>query len=87
MAWWFFTGDQISRDGWLHGIARGSHLTNMGVAAAIAAKLNTTNGADDMLYAFDLVNEKALLIFEVFVTLGAILVLRVKGLVLFHILF
>jgi hypothetical protein len=50
-------------------------------------ELNATDRADDMAFASDLVDEKALLIFAVFVAVGAIFVPRAEGLVLLHLIF
>lgn len=63
---------------------RKTYLANVGVAATFAAKLNTTNGTDNVLIALDLVDQQALFVFEIFVTSAAVLMLGIYGFVFLH---
>lgn len=61
-----------------------TYLTDMEIAASLAAELTTTQRADNVLRALDLVDEQALLVLEVLVASRAVVVLR--GLVPLHLI-
>lgn len=61
-----------------------TYLTDMEIAASLAAEFTTTERTHNVLRALDLVDEQALLVLEVFVASRAVVMLR--GLVPLHLL-
>lgn len=61
-----------------------AHLANVTVATALAVEFEAADGTDDVLVAFDLVDEEVLVVVEVLIAAGAVFVFRVVLFVLLH---
>lgn len=63
------------------------YLTNMSVTASLTSKVDSTDGADDVLASrHDLVNEETLFIFKVHITSVAVVMQGLGFLVASHLL-
>lgn len=58
----------------------------MAVTAALASEIDAADGTDDVLVAFDLVDEVSFLVLEVLVAAGAVFVFGGAALVFLHLL-
>lgn len=64
-----------------------AYLTNVSVTSSLAAKIDSTDGADDVfVLSLELVDEVTLLVFKVEITFGTVIVQGLHFLVLFHLL-
>jgi hypothetical protein len=68
------------------GGSRRAHLANVSVTAALASKIDAADGTDDVLVAFDLVDQVSFLVLKVFVAAGAVFVFGGAALVFLHLL-